>query len=129
MKNFEDIARDRILDATLRDIPPELHLDKNDVEIFAGMIYALLRAGARREGQKGFAEAFSHFAQGADGRPSSWAYSSDEELELIRGALLAAVDRFSLEARALHVYFDALEHNGASEEESTRLAMDALQAL
>jgi hypothetical protein len=121
MKNFEDIARDRILDATLRDIPPDLKLDKNDVEIFAGMIYALLRAGARREGQKGFAEAFAHFSQGG------WAYSSDEELELIRGALLAAVDRFSLEARALHVYFDALEREGASEDESTRLALSALE--
>jgi hypothetical protein len=127
MKNFEDIARDRIIDATLRDIPPELNLDKNDVEIFAGMIYALLRAGARREGQKGFAEAFSHFAQGADGRPSSWAYSSDEELELIRGALLAAVDRFSLEARALHVYFDALEGQGMGDEQATQIAMAAME--
>ena len=121
MKNFEDIARDRILDATLGAIPPELQLDKNDSEIFAGMIYALLRAGARREGQKGFAEAFAHFAQGG------WAYSSDEELELIRGALLAAVDRFSAEARALHVYFDALELGGAGEDEATRLALATLE--
>ena len=120
MRNFEDIARDRILEATLRDIPPELHLDKNDIEIFAGMLYALLRAGARREGQKGFAEAFSHFAQGG------WAYSSDEELELIRGALLAAVDRFSMEARALHVYFDELENQGLSEEQATNDAIAAL---
>jgi len=124
--NFEDFARDRILLSTLLEVeksalergvdPAEVGVDKNDAEIFAGMIYAILRAGARREGQEGFSKAFEHFTEGR------WSYSSDEELELIRAALLASVDRFSAEAAALRVYFDALDR-GFSEEKATGLAM------
>jgi hypothetical protein len=130
MKTFEDFARDRILLSTLLEVesaavdavsrgvdPSELGVDRHDAEVFAGMIYAILRAGARREGQEGFSKAFEHFTEGR------WSYSSDEELDLIRGALLASVDRFSAEAAALRVYFDALELRGMSEEDATRMAM------
>ena len=136
MRNFEDILRARILEKTLADVPLGLDLDKQDVEMFAAMIYAILRAGARREGQEGFAEAFRHFALpsvlGGElvGRAEAEQHLRDaysvEDLELIRGALLAAVDRFSEEATALRIYFDALEREGMSPESATEVAMGAL---
>ncbi len=85
------------------------------------MLYALLRAGARREGVEGFQNAFAHFVM--NGRPKP----SDEELEIMRGALLTSMDRFSLEALALHAYFNALDHEGATEDEATAIGMQVLE--
>jgi hypothetical protein len=114
---FEDTIRNRIRETTLTEARTHADaqkVDEQDVEIFAAMLYALMRAGARREGPEGMREAFMHFAAGA-----RWETSSDEELQLVRGALLAAMDRFALEAHALRVYFEALETAGMSEEEAS----------
>jgi hypothetical protein len=125
MKNFEDIARERILDGMVESVANNPGLDPNDVAVFAAMIYALLRAGARREGQKGFTEAFAHFAPPSLLKPGA---VPEGELESLRAALLASVDRFSLEAKALRVYFTSLEDEGMSEQEATELAVSALES-
>jgi hypothetical protein len=124
LATFEDIIRNRIRETTLgeaRTHADAQKVDEQDVEIFAAMLYALMRAGARREGPEGMREAFMHFAAGA-----RWETSSDEELQLVRGALLAAMDRFALEAHALRVYFEALETAQMSEEEAAEKGMAIL---
>lgn len=123
-RNFEDIIRERILAITLGEAQANektLAIDKNDIEIYASMIYALMRAGARREGPEAFREAFMHFAAG-----DRWQAASEEELQMIRGALLAAMDRFGMEAHALHVYFEAIDKGAMSEEEATQKALEVL---
>jgi hypothetical protein len=124
VKNFEDILRERIRATTVAEAEQHAEaskVDKQDVEIFASMLYALMRAGARREGPEGMREAFMHFAAG-----ERWQTSTDEELQLVRGALLAAMDRFAIEAHALRVYFEALETAQMSEEEATERALAIL---
>lgn len=121
MKNFEDIVRERILTGTVENLPVDVRLDPNDVEIFASMVYALLRAGARREGQQGFQQAFEHFTQGA------WRSASAQDLETLRAAIVSAIDRFGLEARALHIYFELIDHEHWTEEAATKKALEELE--
>ncbi|MDP4198314.1 MAG: hypothetical protein Q8922_04650 [Bacteroidota bacterium] len=126
MRNFEDLVRERILSTTLGEASTHADastIDRHDIEIFAGMLYGLIRAGARREGPEAFQEVFLHFADG-----ERWQTSSEEELELVRAALLAAIDRFSQEAHALRVYFEAMELGGATESEATEKAIAVLGA-
>lgn len=120
MKNFEDVIRERILQGTVEKLPVGVQLDPNDIEVFASMVYALLRAGARREGQQGFTEAFDHFTQG------QWRSASPQDLESLRTAILAAIDRFGIEARALHIYFELIDHEKWSEDAATERALSEL---
>jgi hypothetical protein len=121
MKNFEDIARERIVSGIAEKLPVGVQLDPNDVEVFASMVYALLRAGARREGQQGFKDAFEHFTQGA------WRSASPEDLEALRAAIINAIDRFGVEARALHIYFELIDHEHWTEDAATEKAMEELE--